>query len=192
MDLRKKSSTATTTNSPVNVKLLLIGNTSVGKSSLLLRFLDEQWLTEDKASAMIGIDFHVHSSFRAFSHWRWSHVLTLVGIGAQDGGQWTESETQYMGVLVLSFPCICVIMMSVLQDTVGQEWFCTITSSYYHGAQGIVLGVFLLTFMRWRFRGLIMLWYSVWCSNPRDIQSTSEMLFGNWHLCLNHSAEDYC
>ena len=51
---RTKSSEA-----PVNVKLLLIGNSSVGKSSLLLRFSDEQWLPEDEASATIGVDFRV-------------------------------------------------------------------------------------------------------------------------------------
>ena len=44
---------------PINVKLLLIGNSSVGKSSLLLRFSDEQWLPEDEASATIGVDFRV-------------------------------------------------------------------------------------------------------------------------------------
>ena len=47
-------------NSAINVKLLLIGNSSVGKSSLLLRFSDEQWLPEDEASATIGVDFRVH------------------------------------------------------------------------------------------------------------------------------------
>ena len=31
-----------------------------------------------------------------------------------------------------------------LQDTAGQERFRTITSSYYRGAQGVILGVFLL------------------------------------------------
>ncbi|PAV17358.1 ras-domain-containing [Pyrrhoderma noxium] len=45
---------------PVNVKLLLIGNSSVGKSSLIRRFSDEQFLPEDKASATVGIDFIVH------------------------------------------------------------------------------------------------------------------------------------
>jgi hypothetical protein len=45
---------------PINVKLLLIGNSSVGKSSLLLRFSDEQWVPEDEASATIGVDFRVH------------------------------------------------------------------------------------------------------------------------------------
>ena len=49
--------------SPVNVKLLLIGNSSVGKSSLLLRFSDEQWLPEDEASATIGVDFRVSRLF---------------------------------------------------------------------------------------------------------------------------------
>ncbi|KAI0262119.1 putative ras-related protein rab-18 [Gloeopeniophorella convolvens] len=44
----------------LNVKLLLIGNSSVGKSSLLLRFSDKQWLPEDEASATIGVDFRVH------------------------------------------------------------------------------------------------------------------------------------
>ena len=48
---------------PINVKLLLIGNSSVGKSSLLLRFSDEQWLPEDEASATIGVDFRVSVLF---------------------------------------------------------------------------------------------------------------------------------
>ena len=46
-------------NSIINCKLLLIGNSSVGKSSLLMRFSDEQWLPEDEASATIGVDFRV-------------------------------------------------------------------------------------------------------------------------------------
>ena len=50
---------APTATQPVNVKLLLIGNSSVGKSSLLLRFSDEQWLPEDESSATIGVDFRV-------------------------------------------------------------------------------------------------------------------------------------
>jgi len=51
--------TTQSSNAPVNVKLLLIGNSSVGKSSLLLRFSDEQWLPEDESSATIGVDFRV-------------------------------------------------------------------------------------------------------------------------------------
>ncbi|KAG5219476.1 Tlg2-vesicle protein [Salix suchowensis] len=71
-----------TTEAPINCKILLIGNSSVGKSSLLLRFSDEQWLPEDESSATIGVDF---------------------------------------------------------RDTAGQERFRTITSSYYRGAQGVIL-----------------------------------------------------
>ena len=45
---------------PVNVKLLLIGNSSVGKSSLIRRFSDEQFLPGDEANATVGVDFSVH------------------------------------------------------------------------------------------------------------------------------------
>jgi len=85
-------------NSPINVKLLLIGNSSVGKSSLLLRFSDEQWLPEDESSATIGVDFRVHK-------------MTVKGKR---------------------------VKLSIW-DTAGQERFRTITSSYYRGAQGIIL-----------------------------------------------------
>jgi len=98
-DLMKRSpNPATTTSSPVNVKLLLIGNASVGKSSLLLRFSDEQWLPEDEATATIGVDFRVH-----------------------------KMEVNGRKVKLS------------IWDTAGQERFRTITSSYYRGAQGIIL-----------------------------------------------------
>ncbi|KAF5350066.1 hypothetical protein D9756_009070 [Leucocoprinus leucothites] len=83
---------------PINVKLLLIGNSSVGKSSLLLRFSDEQWLPEDESSATIGVDFRVH-----------------------------KMEVKGKRVKLS------------IWDTAGQERFRTITSSYYRGAQGIIL-----------------------------------------------------
>ena len=53
------TSTPDQPTAPINCKLLLIGNSSVGKSSLLLRFSDEQWLPEDESSATIGVDFRV-------------------------------------------------------------------------------------------------------------------------------------
>ncbi|KAE9394050.1 ras-domain-containing protein [Gymnopus androsaceus JB14] len=84
--------------STVNVKLLLIGNSSVGKSSMLLRFSDEQWLPEDESSATIGVDFRVHK----------------MDVNGKK------------------------VKLSIW-DTAGQERFRTITSSYYRGAQGIIL-----------------------------------------------------
>ena len=46
-------------NQVIDCRLLLIGNASVGKSSLLLRFTDKTWLPEDEASATIVVDFRV-------------------------------------------------------------------------------------------------------------------------------------
>ncbi|KAF8829856.1 hypothetical protein HHX47_DHR2000312 [Lentinula edodes] len=89
----------TGSQSTINVKLLLIGNSSVGKSSLLLRFSDEQWLPEDESSATIGVDFRVHK----------------MDVNGKK------------------------VKLSIW-DTAGQERFRTITSSYYRGAQGIILG----------------------------------------------------
>ncbi|KAI0300607.1 ras-domain-containing protein [Multifurca ochricompacta] len=42
------------------VKLLLIGIAGVGKSSLLLRFTDQQWLAESEARPTIGVDTWTH------------------------------------------------------------------------------------------------------------------------------------
>ncbi|KAI6018702.1 RAB3D [Pisolithus microcarpus] len=96
-----KTTPAVASSPPVNVKLLLIGNASVGKSSLLLRFSDEQWIPEDEATATIGVDFKASLV----------HRMEVNGRRVQ-----------------LS-----------LWDTAGQERFETITSSYYRGAQGIIL-----------------------------------------------------
>ena len=58
----------------INVKLLLIGNSSVGKSCLLLRFSDKQWVPEDEASATIGVDFRVRVLHR-WVVWRLTMVV---------------------------------------------------------------------------------------------------------------------
>eukprot|EP00418_Pyrodinium_bahamense_P090029 CAMPEP_0179046918 /NCGR_PEP_ID=MMETSP0796-20121207/18933_1 /TAXON_ID=73915 /ORGANISM="Pyrodinium bahamense, Strain pbaha01" /LENGTH=235 /DNA_ID=CAMNT_0020743355 /DNA_START=63 /DNA_END=765 /DNA_ORIENTATION=+ len=77
-------------------KLLLIGDSGVGKSCLLLRFADDTY-TESFIST-IGVDFKIR---------------TL----EQDGKR----------------------MKLQIWDTAGQERFRTITSSYYRGAQGIII-----------------------------------------------------
>ncbi|KIO10426.1 hypothetical protein M404DRAFT_995615 [Pisolithus tinctorius Marx 270] len=77
------TTTPVASTSSANVKLL-IGNASVGKSSLLLRFSDKQWIPEDEGLQL--------------SEW-----------------------------------------ISGIWDTAGQERFRTITSSYYRGAQGIIV-----------------------------------------------------
>jgi Ras-related protein Rab-18 len=47
----------------INVKLLLIGNSLVGKSSLLLRLSDKQWLREDETTPTVGVDFRVRGDY---------------------------------------------------------------------------------------------------------------------------------
>lgn len=84
---------------PTTLKLLVIGASSVGKSSLLLRFTDNAFLTPEETSATIGVDFKVKQIERRGRRWKLS-----------------------------------------IWDTAGQERFRTLTSSYYRGAQGVILG----------------------------------------------------
>ncbi|KAI7953966.1 hypothetical protein MJO28_006513 [Puccinia striiformis f. sp. tritici] len=86
------------TEPPQTLKLLLIGSSSVGKSSLLLRFTDELFLSAEESSATIGVDF----KFKLIDHKGKRYKLSI----------W---------------------------DTAGQERFRTLTSSYYRGAQGVLL-----------------------------------------------------
>ena len=77
-------------------KLVLIGDTGVGKSCLLLRFADDQF-TESYIST-IGVDFRFKT--------------------VQVDGKTIKLQ---------------------IWDTAGQERFRTITSSYYRGANGIIV-----------------------------------------------------
>ncbi|KAJ6843108.1 ras-related protein RABC2a-like [Iris pallida] len=81
-------------------KILLIGDSGVGKSSLLLTFISAQRPLDahDHPSPTIGVDFKIKH-------------LTV-------GGK---------------------KLKLTIWDTAGQERFRTLTSSYYRGAQGIIL-----------------------------------------------------
>jgi len=84
----------------VTLKLLLIGSSSVGKSSVLLRFTDDTFLSADEISSTIGVDFKL----KLLDH-------------SKSGRRFKLS----------------------IWDTAGQERFRTLTSSYYRGAQGVIL-----------------------------------------------------
>ena len=77
-------------------KILLIGDSGVGKSCLLLRFMDETYT--DSYISTIGVDFRIRS---------------------------IEVDGKHIKLQIW--------------DTAGQERFRTITSSYYRGANGIIV-----------------------------------------------------
>ncbi|KAI7880973.1 ras-domain-containing protein [Lichtheimia hyalospora FSU 10163] len=116
------------------LKLLLIGNSNVGKSSLLLRFTDDTFLPQEEVSATIGVDFKV----------------AMMDVGDQ----------RYK---------------LTIWDTAGQERFRTLTSSYYRGAQGVILVYDVSS--RESFEALDTWWKEVntYCSSPDVVK----MIVGN-------------
>ena len=80
-------------------KLLLLGDSGTGKSSLLLRFTDDRFLGENVQTTTIGVDFKV---------------------------KFVEDENGQK------------IKLNIW-DTAGQERFRTLTSSYYRGAEGVIM-----------------------------------------------------
>ncbi|KAG0775904.1 hypothetical protein G6F26_002374 [Rhizopus arrhizus] len=116
------------------LKLLLIGNSNVGKSSLLLRFTDDTFLPQEEVSATIGVDFKV---------------------SMMDVNDKTYKLT--------------------IWDTAGQERFRTLTSSYYRGAQGVILVYDVSN--RETFDALNNWWNEVntYCSSPDVVK----MIVGN-------------
>ncbi|KAD4386300.1 hypothetical protein R6Q59_009552 [Mikania micrantha] len=115
------------------LKLLLIGDSGVGKSSLLLSFTSGN--TIDDISPTIGVDFKVK----------------YVNISGKK-------------------------LKLAIWDTAGQERFRTLTSSYYRGAQGVIM-VYDVT-RRETFTNLSDVW-----AKEIDMHSTNQdcikMLVGN-------------
>ncbi|GFY91292.1 similar to RAB GTPASE HOMOLOG B18 [Actinidia rufa] len=113
-------------------KLLMIGDTGVGKSSLLLSFASDAF---EDLSPTIGVDFKVK----------------FVSIGGKK-------------------------LKLAIWDTAGQERFRTLTSSYYRGAQGIIM-VYDVT-RRETFTNLSEVW-----AKEIDLYATNQdcikMLVGN-------------
>ncbi|CAE6426548.1 unnamed protein product [Rhizoctonia solani] len=97
-------------------KLLLIGDSGVGKSCLLLRFADDTY-TESYIST-IGVDFKI----RTIELEGKTVKLQIVRV-------------QYSGSMILPGNALAPLWW----DTAGQERFRTITSSYYRGAHGIIV-----------------------------------------------------
>ncbi|KAG8864329.1 GTP-binding protein [Tulasnella sp. 330] len=97
------------------IKLLLIGDSGVGKSCLLLRFCDDAWTPSFITT--IGIDFKIRT-------------IELDG----------KRIKLQIGRTGLSLQIVFLTTYHLMQwDTAGQERFRTITTAYYRGAMGILL-----------------------------------------------------
>ncbi|XP_065622416.1 ras-related protein RABD1-like [Quercus suber] len=107
-------------------KLLLIGDSSVGKSCLLLRFADDSYV--DSYISTIGVDF-VSLSLSLYL----SHVFMYV---CMHMGSSIAAVGLNLTYSTLSFQ---IEIGTPNWDTAGQERFRTITSSYYRGAHGIII-----------------------------------------------------
>ncbi|XP_071690634.1 ras-related protein RABC2a-like [Rutidosis leptorrhynchoides] len=116
----------------LSFKILLIGDSGVGKSSLLVSFISDSF---EEIAPTIGVDFKI------------KHLT----VGAKS-------------------------VKLTIWDTAGQERFRTLTSSYYRGAQGIIL-VYDVT-RRETFTNLSDIWakeIDLYSTNPDCIK----MLVGN-------------
>ncbi|ETE59356.1 Ras-related protein Rab-1A, partial [Ophiophagus hannah] len=91
-------------------KLLLIGDSGVGKSCLLLRFADDTY-TESYIST-IGVDFKIRT---------------------------IELDGKTIKLQIVSFGAAIPEGWMATSAWTGQERFRTITSSYYRGAHGIIV-----------------------------------------------------
>ena len=63
---------AMTTETPTTLKLLMIGPSSVGKSSLLLRFTESTFLNAEESSTTIGVDFKLKVIEKRGRKWKLS------------------------------------------------------------------------------------------------------------------------
>eukprot|EP00003_Mantamonas_plastica_P030294 TRINITY_DN744_c0_g1_i2.p1 TRINITY_DN744_c0_g1~~TRINITY_DN744_c0_g1_i2.p1 ORF type:complete len:287 (-),score=64.78 TRINITY_DN744_c0_g1_i2:55-825(-) len=125
-------------------KLLLVGDTGVGKSSLLLRFADDTF--DEEQAATIGVDFKVHMMTMDDKVYKLT-IWDTAGQGKEQ--QQTETETkkedlaqnggmpqtnEFTKTTHSNTHTICLSAVHVVT-----ERFRTLTSAYYRGAHGCIL-----------------------------------------------------
>ncbi|CAF1256146.1 unnamed protein product [Rotaria sordida] len=141
-------------------KLLIIGDSGVGKSSFLLRFVED--IFDESYIATIGVDFKTRTikingktvklqlwdtagqeRFRAITsnYYKGAHGIIVLFDITKAKNTFNESFVSTIGI---DFGCRTIqlhgkrVKLSIW-DTAGHERFRTITNSYYRGAQGIIL-----------------------------------------------------
>ncbi|KAI5101668.1 ras-related protein Rab-3A, partial [Silurus meridionalis] len=104
-------------------KILIIGNSSVGKTSFLFRYADDSFTPAFVST--VGIDFKVKTIYR-------NDKRIKLQIWVRSGDVVMPLLMQYDMREELA-PC------SFNLDTAGQERYRTITTAYYRGAMGFIL-----------------------------------------------------
>ncbi|KAI2555366.1 ras-related protein Rab-18 isoform X2 [Macaca nemestrina] len=107
------------------LKILIIGESGVGKSSLLLRFTDDTF--DPELAATIGVDFKVKTISVDGNK---AKLAIWVTLHQQTANFFLKSQ-------IGNSPILKWAMWQY--DTAGQERFRTLTPSYYRGAQGVIL-----------------------------------------------------
>lgn len=108
-------------------KLLIIGNSSVGKTSFLFRYADDSFTSAFVST--VGIDFKVKTVFRHDKR-----VKLQIWVSGSQEWMWLPSRNVFFRISSLK-SC----SLSISQDTAGQERYRTITTAYYRGAMGFIL-----------------------------------------------------
>ena len=94
------------------VRLLIVGETGVGKTSLLVRFNEDNFISDQKTT--IGVDYKAKE----------------VQI---------DDETVKLQVRIIFLPISPSNLFVKIWDTAGQERFRSMTSAFYSKAQGVVV-----------------------------------------------------
>lgn len=122
---------------PMTLKLLLMGDSGTGKSSILMRFCEDRFSADHNAT--IGVDFKVkyivlsperHAGMQEGGgggqpHPRMRHPQQTMATEEDAGRDTTDTSQQRVKLTIW--------------DTAGQERFRTLTSSYYRGAHGVII-----------------------------------------------------
>ncbi|XP_022782523.1 ras-related protein Rab-18-B-like [Stylophora pistillata] len=119
------------------LKILIIGESGVGKSSLPLRFTDDTFDLD--IGATIGVDFKV-KTLTVDGNKAKLAIWVRTALGEQQGHN-CNSFNFRTGVdfKVKTLTVDGNKAKLAIWDTAGQERFRTLTPSYYRGAQGVIL-----------------------------------------------------
>ncbi|MGH0142847.1 UNVERIFIED_CONTAM: hypothetical protein FKN15_014382 [Acipenser sinensis] len=154
-------------------RLLLLGDSGVGKTCLLCRFTDNEFHSSHIST--IGVDFkmktvEVDGIKVRIQIWVPDEMLALYNISGN------------MSIKVGCYVCFFLILPS-FRDTAGQERYQTITKQYYRRAQGIFL-VYDITSER-SFQHIMK-----WASDVDELAKEYGMDFFETSACTNYNIKE--